>query len=94
MPRPTKRVIRRQSPGIGSLWLHMKSKKYYTVLGLCQLEATNRPAVLYAPIDGHNRRPWARDMAEFLDGRFQCVEPSLEDEDQAELDNWGTGNDR
>ena len=57
---------------IGSIWRHKKSRHVYVIIGVCQLEATNTPAFLY-------RRPkegitWARDMDEFLDGRFERVE--------------------
>jgi hypothetical protein len=55
----------------GSVWQHMKSGHVYSVIGTCRLEATNAPAVLYArPEDGF---VWARDMDEFLDGRFARI---------------------
>ncbi len=55
---------------VGSLWRHTKSGHNYVVLGACQLEATNRPAVLYRSIDDVKGLVWARDEAEFCDGRF------------------------
>lgn len=57
----------------GSIWRHVKTGKVYSVVGTCRLEATNSPAVLYAsPDDGGV--VWARDMDEFLDGRFERVD--------------------
>ena len=53
----------------GTVWKHIKTGGTYTVVGNCQLEATNRPAVLYVSTNGDGRT-WARDLEEFMDGRF------------------------
>jgi hypothetical protein len=53
----------------GQVWKHLKSGGIYSIVGHCQLEATNRPAVLYASVSGDGRT-WARDEEEFMDGRF------------------------
>lgn len=57
---------------IGTLWLHLKTNHLYVVVGHCQLEATNRRAVLYHRVGGDGPT-WAREEAEFLDGRFAEV---------------------
>lgn len=57
---------------IGTVWRHRKTGHVYTIIGTCRLEATNAPAYLYRrPEDGIT---WARDMDEFLDGRFERIE--------------------
>ena len=58
--------------GIGSVWRHLKTGHVYAIVGICKLEHSNAPAYLY-------RRPeeditLARDMDEFLDGRFERLE--------------------
>ncbi|MEO0678848.1 MAG: DUF1653 domain-containing protein [Pseudomonadota bacterium] len=57
----------------GSVWRHVKSGGRYMVIGYCWLEATAQPAVLYAR-DEPESEIWARDAAEFLDGRFERAE--------------------
>lgn len=52
---------------VGSEWLHIKSGHSYRIIGACRLEHSNAPAYLYVGEDG---TVWARDMDEFLDGRF------------------------
>lgn len=54
---------------IGTTWLHVKSQRLYMIVGTCRLEATNTPAFLYRNDD--DGIVWARDMDEFLDGRFE-----------------------
>ena len=56
-------------------WLHKKSQHQYFIIGECRLEATNKRAFLYVPVDDRNGTPWARDIDEFLDGRFVRVDP-------------------
>jgi hypothetical protein len=65
------------APPTGSIWEHEKSGHTYVVLGLCRIEATNTPAVLYtqAGADG-DAITWARPVAQFLDGRFKPLTPS------------------
>ena len=77
--------MRFRAPKPGTIWLHARTKNYYVVTGLCQLDATNKPAVLYLPMDGSGGRPWARDVDEFLDGRFLNIVPfRFEDAAQSE----------
>ena len=59
---------------IGTVWKHLKTGHAYTIMGVCRLEATNRPAILYRRADGSSQIVWARDEEEFLDGRFERVE--------------------
>jgi hypothetical protein len=54
---------------INSKWQHVKSGGAYAVTGYAMLEATTRPAICYAHT-GPEQPIWARDAAEFLDGRF------------------------
>jgi hypothetical protein len=56
----------------GTIWLHLKSGKKYVIIGMCRLEATNAPAYLYTSIEDESV-VWARDMDEFLDGRFENI---------------------
>jgi hypothetical protein len=60
-------------PVVGTVWRHKKSGGVYTVIGTCRLEATNAPAYLYTSTA--NGVIWARDMDEFLDGRFENITP-------------------
>lgn len=57
------------TPVRGTIWKHIKSGETYAIVGNCLLEATNSPAVLYASTIGDGR-VWARDLDEFMDGRF------------------------
>lgn len=57
---------------LGRVYKHLKSGGIYAIVGHCQLEATNRPAVLYASTVGDSKI-WARDLEEFMDGRFVPV---------------------
>jgi len=59
----------------GSTWRHVKSGRVYKTTGRCRLEATGEPAVLYVLADGANDTVWARSQDEFLDGRFERVDP-------------------
>ena len=72
--------LRRDSPAyeraeVGTVWRHRSSGHLYTVVGICQLEATWRPAVLYVWLNNPDavqpEGPIARDREEFLDGRFE-----------------------
>ncbi len=56
---------------VGSLWTHLKTAQLYVVIGFCRLEASNKTAVLYQPVNAACNYPWARDLDEFLDGRFE-----------------------
>lgn len=61
-----------KQPTPGSLWTHLKTAHIYVVVGECQLEATNKPAVLYRQVNHPDGgKVWARDLAEFMDGRFE-----------------------
>ena len=57
---------------IGTVWRHKKTGKAYTIMGTCRLEATNVPAFLYRSME--TGIVWAREMAEFLDGRFEKID--------------------
>ena len=54
---------------IGTTWKHVKTGGVYSIVGSCQLEATDRPAILYRSAKGAGPI-WARDYEEFMDGRF------------------------
>ena len=60
---------------VGTVWRHRASGHLYAVVGVCQLEATWRPAVLYVRLNNPDavqpEGPIARDRDEFLDGRFE-----------------------
>ncbi|MEM1385358.1 MAG: DUF1653 domain-containing protein [Pseudomonadota bacterium] len=60
-------------PAIGSIWRHRKGG-VYVVTGACRLEATDQDAVLYTALGGGGV-VWARAASEFLDGRFDEVDP-------------------
>lgn len=61
-----------EHPVIGTHWRHKKTGHIYKVIGVCRLEHSNAPAYLYRrPEDGIT---WARDMDEFLDGRFERID--------------------
>ena len=60
---------------IGHDWRHLKSGGTYSVIGTCQLEATNEPAFLYR--SHHDGTVWARSKSEFLDGRFAHIRRSV-----------------
>lgn len=55
-------------------WKHERSGYTYIIVGVCRLEATNRPAYLYTQIEQPDGIVWARDMDEFLDGRFMPLD--------------------
>lgn len=54
---------------VGSEWRHLKSGGVYQVVDFCFLESTASPAIMYGKREP-NAPVWARDAAEFLDGRF------------------------
>ncbi|MBM2294694.1 hypothetical protein JQX09_22490 [Sulfitobacter pseudonitzschiae] len=54
---------------INSKWRHLKSNRDYAVCGYVMLEASATVGVAYAEL-GPESPIWARDAAEFLDGRF------------------------
>lgn len=57
---------------IGSIWRHIKTGHVYAITGTCRLEHSNEPAYLYCrPEDGVT---WARNMDQFLDGRFERLD--------------------
>ena len=56
----------------GGVWLHRKSKGLYVSLGKCRLEANGRYAALYRRADDTGPL-WARDLVEFMDGRFASI---------------------
>ncbi len=61
---------------IGTLYKHLKTGGTYIVVGHCQLEATNRPGILYVSTKGG--KIWARDIDEFLDiKRFEPLPPRI-----------------
>lgn len=57
---------------VGTIWRHKKTRRVYVVMGQCRLEATNAPGLLYR--SAQDGTTWARDLDEFLDGRFEPVE--------------------
>jgi len=58
---------------IGSVWRHKKTGSVYTIIGACRLEHSNAPAYLYRLAHDPDGITWARDMDEFLDGRFEKI---------------------
>lgn len=64
----------RDFPEIGSQWRHAKSDAFYKVIGLCLIEATLTPGVVYEGggfyDDGRLWTTWVRPASEFMDGRF------------------------
>lgn len=66
-------LILRESVPVASAWRHQRTGGVYIVMGYCRIEATARPAVLYASVKGDTDMPWARDAEEFTDGRFRRV---------------------
>lgn len=64
-----------KAPSVGSRWEHVKTKRTYYVIGLTIIEATMTPAVVYSGSCSVHYASWVRPLAEFLDGRFERVEP-------------------
>lgn len=54
----------------GRVWQHTKTGSNYMIVGICRLEATGAAGVLYTLNTVEDSTVWARDRAEFLDGRF------------------------
>lgn len=57
---------------IGAELYHHDSDGFYVVTGVCYLEATTQPALVYQSL----RRPeqiWAREFGQCIDGRFSIV---------------------
>lgn len=63
------------------LFKHEKTGHIYTLLTMCVMESTGRVGILYQrSVNGVPQGPiWARDAAEFYDGRFS---PVLEESSQ------------
>jgi hypothetical protein len=59
---------------IGTSWMHIRTGNVYTIVGECQMEATWEPGVLYVRANGSTKKPIARALAEFTDGRFEQIE--------------------
>ena len=55
----------------GSRWRHFKGSEYI-VDGVGIAEGSQRPVVIYRPVDG-DQPPWLRSADEFLDGRFELI---------------------
>lgn len=55
----------------GSRWRHIKGGEYL-VIGIGIAEGSQRPVVIYKPIEGH-QPPWLRSADEFFDGRFERI---------------------
>lgn len=57
---------------IGSFWQHVKSGSLYRVEGICLIEASCEPAIIYHLhlAEAGQMIRWMRPAAEFLDGRF------------------------
>lgn len=68
--------ITSELPVVGTVWRHKKTGGVYAIIGVCRLEATNAPAYLYTSTS--NGVVWARDMDEFLDGRFENITPAAD----------------
>lgn len=52
-------------PGIGSLWVHKLSGKFYEVVGGCMIEDGLKPAVLYRERRDPTGFVWCRPAAEW-----------------------------
>jgi hypothetical protein len=61
-----------QSVPTSTLWRHRKTGGVYTISGMCQIEATNEPGVLYSSVQ-HEGPLWCRPISEFIDGRFEPI---------------------
>lgn len=64
----------------GTVWKHVATGRIYTTVGMCRLEHSGEPAVLYRSV--HDTVLWARAMDEFLDGRFEAVSEQKEEGDK------------
>ncbi len=64
-----------QSVPVSTLWRHRKSGGVYVISGICQIEATNEPGVLYSSVQTEGPL-WCRPLAEFTDGRFVRLDVS------------------
>lgn len=56
----------------GSRWRHRKGGEYL-VEGVGIAEGTQRPIVIYRPVEG-DQPPWLRSADEFFDGQFELVQ--------------------
>lgn len=56
----------------GSRWRHRKGNEYL-VEGVGIAEGSQRPVVIYRPVEG-DQPPWLRSAAEFFDGRFELIQ--------------------
>ena len=69
----------REDKLIGSTWRHVNTGRVYALVGKCRLEHNNAPAYLYRRTE--DGITWARDMDEFLDGRFERISFSTSGKD-------------
>jgi hypothetical protein len=58
---------------IGSLWLHKKSGGAYKIIAVAKIETGLTPSVVYQSLVHGDT--WVRPEKEFLDGRFERVDP-------------------
>lgn len=59
---------------IGSKWFHKNSGNAYVVVDYVISAATASPMVVYAQDIAGEAPTWAREGAEFLDGRFERLD--------------------
>lgn len=59
----------------GTYFHHLKSGNDYKVISTGIIKATLEPAVIYQGADGII---WIRPVSEFTDGRFICIDCSLD----------------
>ena len=59
---------------VGSLWKHVKTERWYRVIGHCFIEAQAEIAIIYVHDPHMIPLSWCRPASEFLDGRFEAQE--------------------
>ena len=52
-----------------TIWIHLKTGKFYVVVCKAQLEKDQTPMIVYRSLS--TGRIWIRPEAEFMDGRFK-----------------------
>lgn len=68
-----KRALIDRCPAAGSRWTHVRAGGRYVVRMGVVIESTVTPAVAYYSLE--TGVVWVRPLDEFLDGRFQPLEP-------------------
>lgn len=59
---------------VGTLWKHKKTGGLYTIVRAAKIEADLTPAIVYEDRSGN---VWVRPEAEFMDGRFEPINPAF-----------------